>query len=294
MSDWNPEISNILEKERLGTYIEKLEELQQDLDRPRAVRGWRWVFENGSDRVETRLRLRSVRDRAILMLEQAFSAEHSLARDMERIRFSGSIRTVSVWLWASPHSKIIKMQHILRDAIWTLEHDLFMVGHRRAPLLLSEGEPAQPLSPATREQLLVMVRDLVEEVQHADLSAGDQQQLLAVLQTAFRVLEGDGDPERTRSELERILGYAVARAGRRGSTARLWRRVAECIVIAEAALTLGLGVAAITRPEAARVDVLCNIETPALPPAPTEPTPSHKPRELPSPDSTRQSSAIDE
>lgn len=71
-----------------------------------------------------------------------------------------------------------------------------------------------------------------------------------------------------KAELQTVLGRTVATAARAGpGTAALWRRVGEWIVLAEAAVTLGLGVHAISAPGVTRLEVTCNVQTPALPPA---------------------------
>jgi len=132
-------------------------------------------------------------------------------------------------------------------------------------LEISDGAPAHKLQPNVGKRLLERLQQLVREVQAAPLTARDRNELLAVLRKAIAILNSDEDPATIRSGLEHVLGRSIAKAGRGGPTARLWTRVAEAVVLAEATVSLGLGIAAITSPATAQVSVICEVDLPALP-----------------------------
>lgn len=238
----------------------------------------RWI-----DRLESRLDvpvrrltypfLLEVRDQSAMLFEQAFGADNPLTVEMRRLdqtdRVDGIVLN-GAWWRRSKRNFRSNIRRILRNARFSLDLD-------RAALA---DEPAAEPAPGATDRLVAMVRGVIVEVRAAHLTDGDREQLLAALETALDILEHATDADMARADLQSVLGHAVAKAGRAGEAAPLWKRVAEVIFLAEATVSLGLGVAAIAQPDAARIEVECRFEVPALPaPAhadpPTTPEATH-------------------
>jgi hypothetical protein len=172
-------------------------------------------------------------------------------------------------------SFLAQIRLIIDDALFRLDLD--------PPIF--ESRDAAGVDSTTCEYLEQKLLGLIEDVKQSELSPADKDELLTSLDAALAVLRDDLPPQQQREGLERVLGKAVAKAGRGGAAATLWKRVAEAIVVAEAAVSLGLGIAAISHHDPAEVEVTCNVIVPALPSAtekaPVPPTPPALPAPSP-------------
>lgn len=129
------------------------------------------------------------------------------------------------------------------------------------------GLPAE-----SRAHLVMLLDELTDEVEAALIPDDQRDELRDVLRQAQAIVVAERSPDVAKAKLHTVLGRTVATAARAGpATATLWRRVGEWIVLAEATVSLGLGVHAISRPDVTRLEVTCNVQTPALPPAVGEP-----------------------
>jgi hypothetical protein len=172
--------------------------------------------------------------------------------------------------WAMRRSLLFVLRHIIR----TLEVEAAAVGAS------VDAPSSRPLTADANARLQEMIGEVLREVEATPLDGLDRTNLLAALDRALAILRGETAKGDAREALRELLGEAVASAGRGGRAAPLWRRIAEVVVVAEAAVSLGLGVAAITSARAAtRVEVTCRIGTPALPPGAE--VPATPPRALP-------------
>ena len=127
-----------------------------------------------------------------------------------------------------------------------------------------------PLDTDVRERLTTMLDAVAGEVGGTPLDPHDRAQILDALARARRIVAGEIRQDDPHRGLQELLGEAVVKVGRGGVASPLWRRVAEVIVVAEATVSLGLGVAAVTSAQTTtEVTVTCRITPPALPAGPT-------------------------
>lgn len=220
------------------------------------VRRWLTDLEERLDNATWLDEVLEVRDHAALLLDRAFDKGNLLTQAMQRLepRRRGLLRPPS----ARRRRLAADVRRILRNARFRLDLDRTDLPGDEAPL---------GLTAATRDSLLASVDDLIIEVRQSAISTVERDQLLSLLIRAQAILREESDPRSQKAELQQVLGQAVSRAGRPGPAAPLWRRIAELVIVAEAAVSLGLGVGAITKPDATRLEVVCNVEVPALPPA---------------------------
>lgn len=135
------------------------------------------------------------------------------------------------------------------------------------PLVGRRGGAPQP---ATVAALIERLESLQSDVVRAALSLSERDELLATLDAALAILRSPSSPDHSVSQLQRLIGEAVVQATRSPSSRRLWQKVAEVVILTEAAFSLGsIAYGMIEAPEPVTVTVECVMTPPemlALPP----------------------------
>lgn len=90
----------------------------------------------------------------------------------------------------------------------------------------------------------------------------------AAMERAIAVLQRGDHAQAARDELESLLGRAVSKAAKFGPARSLWHRLAEVIILADAAFNLGTGLVALRAPDASHIEVTCNVRMLELEPGP--------------------------
>jgi len=199
--------------------------------------------------------IQRVREHALLLLERDGRAPDEILATLRQIKSPDQTRMRKI-LDVRPNGT-----QMAREVREVLGHVSFVLGLGNSKPLEA---PTVPVASETKNRLLAMIADLEAEVEQSD--ALEDAVKVDVREALQRVRDAlVGDPTRLRSSLEQVLGRAVVETGRAGNGSSVWRKVAEFVVVAEAAVSLGLGVAAITSSKPTEVHVVCNVQPPALP-----------------------------
>jgi hypothetical protein len=213
------------------------------------------------DKAENLAELDQIRYRAVLLFERSLGPKHSMTLRMEEFDPRDFIRPTIMRSLFDRRPRHSAAAHKLR---MFLDDARFLVSMDGIPVLDATG--ARGFQPEVAGHLAHQVEALIQDVESALIPESDRAEVLSALNLALATLRRSDSPAAIRATLDQILGRAVTKTAEKGAAASWWKKIAETVILAEAAVSLGIGLGAFDAPDPVSIEVECNVVVPELNP----------------------------